>query len=240
MKNFIDQLTLRQPLYNEDDGSGGGGNDNGSDDEGKGADADKRTVTMTQAELDALIKREKGRVAKKYGDYDDLRAKVSELEKLEEERRLAALSETERLKAEKEAADKKAQELEATTKQAQEAANKRVIDAEIRSIARTLNANDASDVLSFVDKSQISIDDEGNVKGAEEAVKAVKETKPYLFKAAATGADAGGGSNGARNHDPNAGSAKRLAELAEIARKTGRTEDKVAYVTYKRELESKK
>jgi len=219
-------------MFDADGGGGGGG---GGDDDG----ADNRTVTMTQAELDALISREKGRERKKYADYDEMRAERDRLKAEEEAREAAKLTETQRLQAEKdEALRKAAEEAEKATK-AKEAADKRVIDAEIRSIARALNANDANDVLSFVDKSKVSIDESGNVTGAEDAVKAVKEAKPYLFKSSTGGADAGGGGNPGRNHDQAAADRTRLAELAEVARRTNRIEDKVAYAELKRKIETK-
>jgi hypothetical protein len=207
-----------------------------------GKDADdpaKRMVTMTQADLDALIAKEKGRAKKPYADYDANKTRLTALEAEAETRRLASLTETERLQADKDAAIARATEAEERATKTQESANNRVIDAEVRSVARAENANDVNDVLSFVNKTNIAIDDDGNVTGVVEAVKTLKEAKPYLFKAATPGADAGGG-NPDRKHDPNAGDAKKLAELADTARRTGRTEDKVAYASFKREMDAKK
>lgn len=136
-----------------------------------------------------------------YDSPDELKAqlaKLSELEKAEEERKKAEMSEAERLAAEKEEAAKKAEEAEQRAQQAQESANQRIINTEIRSIARSLNANDPNDVLALLDKSKIELDDEGNVKGVEEAVKAFKDSKPWLFKQS-IGADATGGSNPGTN-----------------------------------------
>ncbi|GGF88419.1 phage scaffolding protein [Paenibacillus abyssi] len=211
MRRFINAMSGNYTPYQllDADGDNGGG-DNGGDDDGK----EKRTVTMTQADLDALIAREKGRVKGKYADYDDLKTKLTALEQAEEERKKAAMSEAERLKAEKDEADRKAAEASDAAKRAQDAANQRIINTEIRSEARALNANDASDVLSFVDKTKVTIDDEGNVIGAKEAVEAVKAAKPYLFKAP-VGADAGDGGNPDRNRDKSELAAKE-AELAEL------------------------
>jgi len=238
MRRFINALsgiyTPSAPMYDNDDGSGGGGGGRGDDD-----GADKRTVTMTQAELDALIGREKGRATKKFADYDELKAERDRLKAEEDARKAAELTETQRLQAEKDEALRKAAEETDKAAKAKEAADRRVVDAEIRSIARSFNANDASDVLSFVDKAKITVDEDGNVVGVEDAVKAVKEAKPYLFKPATTGADAGGSGNPNRSHDPNAADRTRLAELAEVARRTNRIEDKVAYAELKRKIETK-
>lgn len=185
-------------------------NDDGDDDKKVDDDGDQpgvKKVEMTQAELDALIAKRISRVEKKYAGVDEKLSRLDALEKAEEERKKADMTEKERLEAEKAEAAKKAQEAEESARKAQEAANRRIIDTEIRSIARAMNANDANDVLSFVDKSAVSIDEDGNVVGAEEAVKAVKDAKPYLFKAP-IGADAGGGSNPNKNPDKSVLAAK--------------------------------
>ncbi len=182
-----------------------------------------KTVTMTQEELDALIVREKGRVKNKYADYDEIKAKLDELAKAEEERKKAEMSEAERLLAEKEEAARKAQEAEEQAKKAQESANQRIINTEIRSIARSLNANDPNDVLALLDKSNVEIDEEGNVKGVEDAVKALKEAKPWMFKQA-IGADALGGANPPKINTVSelAAKEKELAELQQQAAKNPR------------------
>ena len=65
---------------------------------------------------------------------------------------------------------------------AQEKANTRILNTEIKSIARTLDANDPGDVLALLDKSTIQLDENGNYQGVEEAVNALKESKPWMFK----------------------------------------------------------
>ncbi|NRG30706.1 phage scaffolding protein [Niallia circulans] len=182
-----------------------------------------KKVEMTQEEFDLTLQKRIERVHKKYADYEEKAKRLAELEKAEEERKKAEMSEIERLAAEKEEAAKKAEEAAEQAKKAQEAANKRIVDTEIKSIARALNANDLNDVLALLDKSVIEVDEAGNVKGAEEAVKALKETKPWMFKPA-IGADASGGSNPQKNPSINEISAKEkeLAEAKEKALKDSR------------------
>lgn len=48
-------------------------------------------------------------------------------------------------------------------------------------LAVAKDANDANDVLLMLDKSNLELQDDGNVKGLEDAVKALQESKPYLF-----------------------------------------------------------
>lgn len=211
MRRFIN--VRYTPFFEGDDGSGGGGG-------GEGDDKSKITVTMTQAELDALIGREKGRATKKFADYDELKAERDRLKAEEDTRKSAELTETQRLQADKENAERDTATAKDDAKKAKESADRRVIDAEIRSIARSLNAADANDVLALVSKAGVEIDDEGNVTGVEEAVKALKEAKPHLFKAP-VGADASGGGNPAGNPNKSelAAKEKELAETKQAALK---------------------
>lgn len=43
------------------------------------------------------------------------------------------------------------------------------------------DANDATDVLAFINKDDLKLNDDGSVEGLEEAVKSLKDAKPYLF-----------------------------------------------------------
>jgi hypothetical protein len=184
-------------------------------DDSKPADDGKAPEkTFTQAEIDEMIQKRLKREKEKQADLDAKLKRLEEFEKAEEERKKAAMSEAERLKAEKEEAAKQALEATEAAKKAQEKANQRIVNTEIKSIARTLNANDPSDVLALLDKSAIEMDDEGNVTGIEEAVKALKEAKPWMFKLS-IGADAAGGSNPAKNPSVNELSAKEK-ELADM------------------------
>lgn len=154
--------------------------------------------------------------------------RLKELEEAEEVRKKAAMSEQERLLAEKEEAEKLAAELAEKVEIAHEAANKRIIDTEIRAMARALNANDVSDVLALLNKEGVEIDESGSVRGVEEAVTALKEAKPWMFKKA-LGADAAGGSNPSKNPsiDEISAKEKELAELKQQAAKDIRLLGKV-------------
>lgn len=183
------------------------------------AEAEKLTdtpaeKTFSQAELEEILAKRLKREKEKQAELDAKLKRLEEFEKAEEERKKAEMSEAERLKAEKEEAAKKAEEATEQAKKAQESANQRILNTEIRSVARALNANDPADVLALLDKSGIEMDDEGNVVGVEEAVKSLKEAKPWMFKQV-LGADAAGGSNPAKNPSVNELTAKEK-ELEEL------------------------
>lgn len=43
------------------------------------------------------------------------------------------------------------------------------------------DANDPDDILAFISKDKLELQDDGNVKGLEDALKNLRESKPYLF-----------------------------------------------------------
>jgi len=198
-----------------------------------------KTVTMTQEELDALIGREKGRVKNKYADYNDIKAKLDEFTKAEEERKQAELTEVERLQAQ-------LQKFEADTKAAEEAkakalesANKRLLKSEFKLLASSKDFGVRKDALddAFVlaDLSGVEVDEDGNVTGVKEALETLKKSKAYLF-GVTDYADPTPGQHEPKREGSQDQAKRKLQELADKARKSGRTEDKIAYASFKREL----
>ncbi|PTE98917.1 hypothetical protein BUY63_00700 [Staphylococcus epidermidis] len=43
------------------------------------------------------------------------------------------------------------------------------------------DANDADDILAFINKDELELQDDGKVKGLDKAIESLKESKPYLF-----------------------------------------------------------
>lgn len=201
LKFFVEQVqkTPKFPLRLDLQFFSDGGNPEDNPENNPG---DPINLPKSQEELDELVKkrleRERKKSAEKYGDYDDVKAKLAEYEKAEEERKKQEMTEIERLQVEKEEADKKALEASEAAQKAQEKANARILNTEIKSIARALDANDPGDVLALLDKSTIQLDESGNYQGVEEAVTALKESKPWMFKKV-VGADAAGGANPGTN-----------------------------------------
>jgi hypothetical protein len=203
LKYFVEkvQKTPKFPLRLDIQFFADGDNPEGDPNNNPG-DPNDPPKTFTQEELDDIVKkrleRERNKSAEQYGDYDDVKAKLAEFEKAEEERKKQEMTEVERLQAEKEEADKKALEASESAQKAQEKANARILNTEIKSIARALDANDPGDVLALLDKSSIQLDADGNYQGVEDAVNSLKESKPWMFKKV-VGADAAGGANPGTN-----------------------------------------
>ena len=56
-----------------------------------------------------------------------------------------------------------------------------LLSSEIKLAAMKMSANDPADVLAFVDRSKIEVQEDGSIKGLDEQLTALKESKPYLF-----------------------------------------------------------
>jgi hypothetical protein len=144
--------------------------------------ADPQPKAFNQDEVDRLIADRLKRERSKYADYEELKAKVTENEKAEEERKRAELSVTERLEAEKAEALERAQKAEQAKEAALSAANQRLIKAEFKVVARELNvrADALEDAYILANLTSVSVDDNDNPVGVADAVKALLTNKPYL------------------------------------------------------------
>lgn len=164
------------PFFGEDDGSDVGNN-------AKDDVADQPSEkTFTQSELEEIIAKRLERERKKYTDYDDLKAKLSEYEKAEEERKKAEMSEQERLEAERAEALRRVEEAETKSAEALKKANERLIRAEFRVLAKDagIRADALDDAFKLADFSEVEVGDDGSVSGVDAVIKSLKESKPWL------------------------------------------------------------
>lgn len=193
--------------------------------------------TFTQAELDEIVAKRLARDRKGREDYDDIKAKLAEIEKAEEERKKAEMTAAERLEAERAEALKAAEDAKAERDKALTAANQRLIKAEFRAIARELNIRtDAlDDAYVLADLSAVQVDDDGNIAGVKDVVEALLTNKPFLAdqpkpQPKPIGGASGGGEPADKTKE------QLLKEAADKARKSGRIEDQAAFAKLKREL----
>jgi hypothetical protein len=108
-------------------------------------------------------------------EAQNLRKRLKELEDAEQERKDAALSETELLKKQlAEAAD--------TATKAREAAQAAALRAAVAVEAGKLNIVDADAALALLNRDGIEHSDDGTVTGVTEALTALAEAKPYLIE----------------------------------------------------------
>lgn len=153
-------------------------------------DAGETAKSLTQAEVDAIVEARLARERKKFADYDDLKSKAGKLDEIE----AANLSELEKERKRATAAEEKASAI------AKERDAERIRSAIVREASKQ-GAKSPDAVLRAVDKTELTVGDDGQVSGAEEAVKALLAEIPEFVggSSASTGsADQGarGGSKG--------------------------------------------
>ncbi|MEY8188644.1 Clp protease ClpB [Peribacillus simplex] len=192
-----------------------------------------KTVTMTQAELDALIGKEKGRVKSKYADYNDLKTKLSTFEQAEKERQEAEMTELEKLQAQLAEKDTKEQTLAQQLADLEKAVQNEKIRNAFNQIATSNQIAHLDDAFVLADLSAVTVED-GKVVGMEDAIKALVDNKPFLI-AKKQPKPIGESTNG-NTERADKTAEQLLKEAAAKAKASGRIEDKMAYATLKAEL----
>lgn len=80
----------------------------------------------------------------------------------------------------KQAADQAAKDAEGKVQAAEKAASDRILQSELKAHAIKAGLVDL-DALKLADLSKVKLNDKGDVEGADELFKTLKESKPYLF-----------------------------------------------------------
>jgi hypothetical protein len=119
-------------------------------------------------------------VAELRGENKTWRLKASEAERIANEAKTAADA---AIAAAKAAEEKATADTAAATTAAEQAANDRIIRAELKAEAIKAGLVDL-DAMKMLDTSSVKLDEHGNPTGAVELFAALKESKPYLFTAA--------------------------------------------------------
>lgn len=185
---------------NDDEGNTGeDGNSDGSGDDDESNTGGESQISMTQNQLDALISR---RVKK---------AEKNALKKYEYEKQKASLSETDKLKLEKEEAEKRAG-------QVLENANRRLIKAEVTSVSSRLGIVSPKAAYKLLDLDDIEIDDTGDVLGVEKALKDLMKEFPFLTDSNVNSNQQNTGKPGGDDQNKNP-SKKQLFDMNSLIRK---------------------
>jgi hypothetical protein len=144
------------------------------------APADK---TFTQAQVDRLIQDRLAR-AKKPDDYDDLKKRAAQYDELQESQ-----------KTELQKAQERADKAEKTAAERTQAADRRLIEAAVLAEASKQRAIKPEHLHKLINSESVTVGDDGQVTGAEEAVKSFLEANPEYVGNARPG---GGADLGAR------------------------------------------
>lgn len=137
-----------------------------------------KTQEKTPAELQAELAEAQKRIRELNRENTDRRKRLEAFEQAESERKQAELSETDKLKAKLDAAERA--QTEALAK-----ANARVLRAEIlaKAAGRFIDPEDVVTALS----AKLTVNDDGAVDGLDDALKELEKTKPHwVRKAGAT------------------------------------------------------
>lgn len=202
-------------------------------DKTSGQEPDKNDKMFTQEELDEIIAKRIERERKKFADYEDIKAKLTEYEKKIEEQRLAELSEKDRAEELAKKAEEEKEKLAQQLAELQQQLQQEKIANEFIKQATAQNIAYIDDALKLADLSAVKVDEDGKVKGVKEAVQALVESRPYLVKTKVP-KQIGGGS---QTKIPEGKTVEQLLrEAAEKAQNSGKIEDMAAYAQLKREL----
>ena len=168
----------------EEGGSGGGGagtgDGGGSEDEGDDEDDDDEEIKDLDSKAASKL------IRKLRGENKGLRARSKTAESELRTLKTKDLPEAERLKVE-------ADEAKASVA----AANKRIVDSEIKVAAASAGVVDPDAVVALITREGIELDDSGRVTGVKKALDALLKEKPYLKSegngsAGRSGSDGGG------------------------------------------------
>lgn len=230
-----DLLRLNLQFFADDNG----GDDNGNepvDTNDNNDDRQPKTKTFTEDEVNEIIKKRLERERKKYSDYEDLKAQLEQLRQAEEERKRAEMSELDRYKVDLEKALNERQTFEQELEKLRESVKQERIKNAFITAATSANIAYIDDAFRLADLSAVTIDEDGNVVGIEDAIKTLVEHKPFLLAQAKKEPRPIGESTNAKSDKSDKSAEQLLREAAEKARRTGRPEDLAAYAKLKREL----
>lgn len=201
--------------------------------ESESAEDKQQEKLLTQTEFEEALKKRLERERKKFADYDEIKTKASEYEAKLEEQRLAELSEKERAEELAKKFEAEKSELQAQLDAIKTQAEQEKIRNEFTKVASGAGITYLDDALALSDLSAVTIED-GKVIGVDDVVKALVENKPFLVGKAQP-KPIGEATNNAQAR-PDKTAEQLLAELADKVRRTGRTEDRVAYAKMKKQL----
>lgn len=197
-------------------GEGGGDGGTGSGEGGSGDGGDQFTPITSQADLDRVVQSRIARERSRFADYDQLKDKASKWD----EHETSQMDELTREKTARETA-------EANAAASADRANQTLIRAEVIAQAAEANVLSPSDVHALLATlpadQRPTVDTDGNVTGAKEAVAAILQSRPHLVRKADEGPGrlpGQGGGNGSGTEGGRIDPTDRKAVAAE-ARKLG-------------------
>jgi len=140
-------------------------------------------ITMTPAQLKERLEREHQKTLKQFEGYDGYKAAAGELQKLKD----AQLSESEKLTKRIAELEQEAADWDAQTKTRQDEVNKKLLHAEVRVLAATLNFIDPEEAWKLADLASATVGEDGKIDGVKKPLEKLAKDKPHLLKAVTAG-----------------------------------------------------
>lgn len=125
--------------------------------------------TFTQEQVDRLIRDRLARQKAQFSDYDEIKARASKLDEIEEANKTELQKATDRLAA-----------LERQAAEAQQLARENSLRAAVVSEAAKRNVVDPDAVLALLDRKTLEFDDAGTPTNLGDAITSLLEAKTYL------------------------------------------------------------
>lgn len=190
-----------------------------SDDTGTAAppvgDPPAATRTFSQEDVDRIVQERLARAkSQPPADYEDLKAAAERLKEIE------AANKTELEKAQERAA-----ELEAQAARVKETADKRLIEAAVLAEGARQNAVKPEHLHKLIDTGEVTVGDDGQVTGVEDAVKAFLDANPeYVGTSRPSGSADQGARDGGKKQLSREALSSMTPEQIVQARREGRLE----------------
>ena len=145
-----------------------------------GDETGSNVITMTPVQLNERLERERQKLAKQYEGYAEYKAAAEELSKLKD----ADLSEQERLKKRITDMEQAAAAWDAQSKVREMEINEKLLRAEVRVLATTLNFIDPEEAWKLADLAGATFGEDGKIEGIKKPLETLAKDKPYLLKVA--------------------------------------------------------
>lgn len=190
---------------------------------------------LTGEEVNQIVQKRVNETKEKYADYDDIKAKLAEYEQSEQERKRSEQSELDNAKEDLGTKDEELTNAKQELEQLREKVKRDQINQAFEKRAKEAGIAYVEDAQALADMSKIEVTDEG-VTGVDDVIKNLVDSKPFLVKQEEGQRQIGERNNGGQTNKRDESSEEMLKQAAEKARKSGRLEDKIAYVNLKEEL----
>ncbi|SDZ05057.1 hypothetical protein [Thermoactinomyces sp. DSM 45892] len=198
--------------------------------------AEKKVKTLTEDEVNEIVRSRVNKVKEKYSDYNQLKSRLEKLMDERKQREESEMTELDRLKKSLGEKDETVGFLQKEIDLIREKAQQQKIQMIFQEKARSAGVEFVEDAYRLADLSSLQIVEGEEIRGIDEVVSKLVEERPFLLASKPKQKPIGGPSNHELDKYDKKTNEDLLKAAFEKARTSGRLEDRVAYATLKREL----